>query len=312
MKFCIIMIKCTNIQIYKDKKLGDLMTKLIIDTTCDRNDEMLNDPNLEIIPLHITLDNETYLDGEEIQLHTVYDYMRAEKVPKTSQISYDSITKTLNKCISEGHDIIYMAFSSKLSGTYSFASQIFEDYKTKYPNTKFELIDSKGGAGGGALIALQALKMIKRGFAFEDIVHHIKWSIDHVIYHFTLKDLKWLVLGGRLNKVAGYIGSTLHIKPYLVVEDGLIKVKELIRGQKRIYKKILNDVKNGVGKFVDQTIAISHADDEETARYIETKIKEMIPECKTIVFEIGAVLGSHLGIGGIGIFYYNEKPVEYQ
>lgn len=268
------------------------MTKLIIDTTCDRNVEMEQQYDFEVIPLSITLDDKTYLDGEEITVDAVYEAMRAGKVPKTSQISYGSLTKVLDKGIQENEDMIYLSFSSKMSGTYQFAYQIIEDYKEKYPERKIKLIDSRGGAGGGALIALQALKMIEAGRPFEEIVHQMEWNIDHVFYRFTLRDLNWLVKGGRVNKTTGYVGTALNIKPYLIINDGFIQLSKLVRGEKKIYKKLIEEVKNGVGDFTDQTIGISHGDDEETAKKIETMIKEALPNCQTQVFRIGAVLGS--------------------
>ncbi|MER2132891.1 MAG: DegV family protein [Carnobacterium inhibens] len=288
------------------------MTKLIIDTTCDRNVEMEQQYDFEVIPLSITLDDKTYLDGEEITVDAVYEAMRAGKVPKTSQISYGSLTKVLDKGIQENEDMIYLSFSSKMSGTYQFAYQIIEDYKEKYPERKIKLIDSRGGAGGGALIALQALKMIEAGRPFEEIVHQMEWNIDHVFYRFTLRDLNWLVKGGRVNKTTGYVGTALNIKPYLIINDGFIQLSKLVRGEKKIYKKLIEEVKNGVGDFTDQTIGISHGDDEETAKKIETMIKEALPNCQTQVFRIGAVLGSHIGVGGIGVFYFDERPDWYQ
>lgn len=268
------------------------LTKLIIDTTIDRNLEMEQKYDFEVIPLSIILDNQSYLDGEEITVDAVYEAMRSGKVPKTSQISYESLTKVLDKGIQENEDMIYLSFSSKMSGTYQFAHQIMEEYKEKYPERKMALVDSRGGAGGGALVALQALKMIEAGKPFDEIVRQMKWNIDHVLYKFTLRDLDWLVKGGRVNKTTGYVGTALNIKPYLIVDDGFIKMHKLVRGEKKIYKKLIEDVKSGLGNFTDQTIGISHGDDEETARAIEAKLKEELPDCQTQVFRIGAVLGS--------------------
>lgn len=98
------------------------LTKLIIDTTIDRNLEMEQRYDFEVIPLSIILDNQSYLDGEEITVDAVYEAMRSGKVPKTSQISYESLTKVLDKGIQENKDMIYLSFSSKMSGTYQFCA----------------------------------------------------------------------------------------------------------------------------------------------------------------------------------------------
>lgn len=284
------------------------MTKLIIDSGCDQNEMMQTSYDYEVVPLSITIEEKSYLDGEEIELDTVYHYMRRGIVPKTSQISAKSMIQALDKCVAEKEDVIYLALSSELSGTYNLSYQIMESYKEKYPKLKFTAVDSKGGAGGASIIALQILRRIEKGYKYEDVVEFAHWSANHVEYHFTLPSLEWLVKGGRLPKVASQVGTALSIKPYLKLEEGSIKVHKLVRGEKRVFKQILKEVQKGVGEFTSQTIGISHADDEQLAKMIGEQVLEAIPEAKIELFRIGAVLGPHIGIGGTGIFYYNEQP----
>lgn len=288
------------------------MIRLIVDSTCDTNRDIKSKYDFDIIPLSITIDGKSYLDEVEIQAEKVYDYMRAGQVPKTSQISYESLSKVIDKCILSKDDFIYLTFSSKLSGTYNFAYKIIEIYKEKYPERKMEIIDSRGGAGGAGLIAFQALKMIDKNLPFEIIVNQINFMIDHTVYYFTISDIEWLSKGGRISKPIGYVGNVLNIKPYLTVDDGKMIVTKMIRGRKKAFKTIINDVHSGASNFPNQTICISHANDIEAALYLEEKIKEVLPECRILIFQIGAVLGSHIGIGGIGAFYLDKKPEYYQ
>ena len=228
--------------------------------------------------------------------------MKAGKVPKTSQVSFESVTKAFDKCVLNNDDFIYLAFSSKMSGTYHFAKNILNVYKEKYPERKMEIIDSKGGAGGAGLIAIQALKMIEKKLPFETIIKQIRFMVDHLDYYFTISDLKWLSKGGRIAKSLGYVGSALSIKPYLTVVDGRIVFSKMIHGSKRMLNTLIRDVQAGTREFKKQIIGISHADDIDTALKVEEKIKDTIEGCKTTIFQIGAVLGSHLGIGGVGVF----------
>lgn len=288
------------------------MIRLIIDSTCDTNSFIRNNFDFDIIPLSINIGGRSYLDGVEIQADSVYDFMRAGKVPKTSQISYKSIAKVLDRCISNQDDFIYLTFSSELSGTYNFAFKIIEMYKEKYPERKMEIIDSRGGAGGAGLIAYQVLKMIKSGLTFETIVNQINFMIKHTVYYFTIDNLEWLIKGGRVSRPVGYLVNVLNIKPYLTVDNGKMIVTKMVRGRKKALKTILEDIKLGAVNFPNQTICISHADCTETALYMEEKIKEALPKCRTLIFQIGAVLGSHIGIGGIGAFFMDKKPEYYQ
>lgn len=288
------------------------MIKLIVDSTCDINSDITDNYDIEIIPLNIIIDGVSYLDGVDIDLDTVYKHMREGRVPKTSQVSFESVSKVIDKCVSNNDDFIYLTFSSKMSGTYDFAKKIIDSYREKYPERKMAIIDSKGGAGGTGLIALQALKMIKRKLPFETIIKQIQFMIDHIVYYFTIADLRWLSMGGRINKTISYVGNALNIKPYLTVEDGRIVVTKMIHGSKKAIQTLIKDVQNGTAKFTNQIIAISHADDMEAALNVEQKIKDAINGCKTTIFEIGAVLGSHLGIGGVAVFFFDEKPEFYE
>lgn len=288
------------------------MIKLIIDTTCDINSLITEDYDIDIIPLNIILDDVSYLDCVEIDIDTVYRHMKAGKVPTTSQPSYESITKAYDKCVLNNNDFIYLSFSSKLSGTYSFAKSILDEYKVKYPERKMEIIDSKGGAGGVGLIVIQVLKMIEKGLPFESIIKNIEFMINHLVYYFTISDLEWLSRGGRISKPLGYIGNVLSIKPYLTLENGVIVFSKMVRGSKKAINTLINDVRAGTTKFTKQIIGISHAEDLDTALMVEQKIKDAIVGCKTTIFQIGAVLGSHLGIGGVGVFFFNEEPEFYE
>lgn len=288
------------------------MIKLIVDSTCDLNSSITDNYDIEVIPLSIIIGGNCYLDGVEIDTDTVYKHMRSGKVPTTAQVSHESVSRAFDKCISNGDDFIYLAFSSEMSGTYSFAKMILDDYKEKYPERKMEIIDSKGGCGGSSITAIQALKMIEKGLPYEIITEQIKNMVEHTVYYFTISDLLWAAKGGRISKPLGYVGSKLHIKPFLTVDNGKMVVTKLVRGSKRVYDTLLGSVQSGTSRFKKQIIGISHSDDLEAALKLETKIKETVEGCKTTIFQIGAVLGTHIGIGGVGVFFFDEEPEFYE
>lgn len=288
------------------------MIKLIVDSTCDINESITDNYEIDVIPLSVTIDDISYLDGIDIDIETVYGYMREGKVPKTSQPSYESVTKVIDKCISNDDDFIYLAFSSKLSGTYNMIKKIIENYKERYPKRRMAIIDSKGGAGGTGLIALQTLKLIEDKLSFERIIEHIHFMVEHIVYYFTISDLEWLSKGGRISKPLGYVGNILNIKPYLTVKDGKIVLSKMIRGSKRVLQTIIKDMQSEMGNLSNQMIAISHANDIDAALAIEKKIKTAFRDCRTTIFQIGTVLGTHLGIGGVGVFFFNKKLDYYE
>ncbi|MFL2075726.1 DegV family protein [Marinilactibacillus psychrotolerans] len=287
------------------------MIKVIIDSGIDQNDFMKKEYDYEFLPLSVIINDKDYLDQKEISLKQVHEYMSQGILPKTSQISPQSLLDILNDCRSRNEDVLYISIYSQFSGTFQVAHSLINEYKTNHPDMKVEVVDSLGGSGGGALLAIQAMEMVKHGLPFETIVEQTRKNAQHIKYHFTLNNLNWLVKGGRVSKVAGAAGTALNIKPYLTVDDTGIIVKKLVRGQERIYKKIIQDVKEGVGTFDDQLVTISHVNDIESAEKLENMVKTALPHVATQILDLGALLAVHLGIGGVGVFYFDEKPDHY-
>ena len=287
------------------------MIRIFIDSGIDQNDFMKETYEYDFLPLSVIVDNKDYLDQVDISLDEVHEHMAKGTLPKTSQVSPKTVIDALEKARMNGEDVIYITIYSQFSGTYQVAQTIVEEYSKKYSDMKIAVIDSNGGSGGGALLALQALEMVKREVDFDTIVAQTKWNAEHIHYHFTLNNLMWLVKGGRLPKMAGAAGDAHSIKPYLSVNETGIYLKKLVRGQARIYKRMIKEMKKGVGAFTDQLITISHVNDYPAALKLEAMVKEALPEASVQIFDIGAVLAAHLGIGGVGVFYLDEKPEHY-
>lgn len=288
------------------------MIKLIVDTTCDLNSDITDNYEVGVIPLNIVIGDKSYLDNVEMTADQIYEKMKQGIVPKTSQASYESITKAFDKCIDNEEDFIYLAFSSKMSGTYNFAKNILNTYKEKYPERKMAIVDSEGGCGGSSIMAIQILKMIEQGLFFETILEQIEFMKENIVYYFTVDDLEWLAKGGRVSKPLGFVGNKLKLKPYLTVKDGKMIVTRIFRGSKKVFNHLVEDVQKGTVNFKDQIIGISHSNDLDKALELEEIFKNTIEGCKTTIFQIGGVLGSHIGLGGVGIFFFKEKPKHYQ
>ena len=287
------------------------MIRILIDSGIDQNNYMKKTYDYDFLPLSVIINEKDYLDQVELSLEDVHGYMKEGILPKTSQVSPKTVIDTLDACRERGEDVIYITIYSQFSGTYQVAQTTAEAYLEKYPDMNIAVIDSKGGSGGGALLALQAMEMAKKNEDFETIVSQTIENTEHIKYHFTLSNLKWLVKGGRLPKAAGYAGDALNIKPYLSVNETGIYLKKLVRGQDRIYKRMIKDVKKGIDGFTDQLVTISHVNDIERAKRLEKMVKEELPDVTTQIFDIGAVLAAHLGIGGVGVFYFDQKPSQY-
>lgn len=287
------------------------MVQIIADSTCDIAEELVKEYHLITLPLVITAEGKEYLDGVDLKIEQVYELMRRDILPQTAQIPYDIIYHAFEECCKKGNDFIYITFSSKMSGCYSFAHMLTEELQIKYPEVQMEIVDSQGGSGATGLIVLEALKMAALGDTMEKILNKIEFMVEHVEHIFTVADLNWMVKGGRINKPLGFVGNVLNIRPWLDVEDGKMVLKGMVRGDKKAISTVADEVIQRVRQFQNQLIAITHADDLDSAKKIENKLKAALPACRTAISQIGGVLGVHLGMGGIGVFFFNEKPAEY-
>lgn len=288
-----------------------MTTKLIIDSTCDLPEWIIKKFRLEVLPLIVTLENKSYRDNIDIQLEEVYGAMKKGIVPKTSQVPPEAIYTLFTEHCEAGHDLIYVSISSELSGTFQLATMIANELREKYPSRKLTVIDSKGGSMGTGLIALQACFMIERGAGYDAVCEYVKKAADHIEHFFIISNLEWLSKGGRIPKSLGKVGNLLNIKPLLKVENGKVALLQMVRGQKKALRTLLEKVSERIDHMTDQYIGITHADDAELAKKVEEMVKTAFPGCRTFVKSIGAAMGVHLGIGGVGIFFFNEKPEPY-
>lgn len=287
------------------------MIKVIIDSGADQNDWLRNNFDFDFLPLSVIIDNEPLLDRHEISLDELHTAMKSGKIPSTSQPSPGQVQKLLDKYREQGDQILFITIWKNLSGTFQLIKSVVDDYKELYPDFEVEVVDSNSATVAESIIAIQALEMASAGYPFEEIVEQTKWNAENYKVYLTVDKLDWLVKGGRLSKAAGVVGSALNVKPILTVDDEKMYSTGVVRGNKRVYSRIADKIKKDTMNFPNQLICISHVAQEENARELEEQILREIPEAKTMIFEFGAVLAAHIGVGGVAVACLTEKPNTY-
>lgn len=288
-----------------------MTTKIIIDSTTDLPAEVIAKYDIDLLPLNILLEEKVYQDKLTIDVEEVYEAMREGVYPKTSLPNIVDMYRVFERYAKKGRDFIFYSFSSRMSSTFQTSKMIVDELKENYKELKMEVIDTKGGSFASGLIVWQGAALSKAGYAFEQIVRLSKENVENIEHVFTIDDLKWLVEGGRVSRSGAVIGSALNIKPILDVQDGQIMLIQKVRGRKRSLNTVVDLVVTRLGDFKDQTIGIVHADDFETALLVKEMIAQRLDEANILIEKIGSVLASHLGIGGVGVFFFNQKPKIY-
>ncbi|AGE78686.1 TPA: DegV family protein [Bacillus thuringiensis] len=284
-----------------------MSVKIITDSAADLPVELLQAYDIDLIPLRVYDEAETeYLDGVTLESVTLLQKMREGAVYRTSLPSLETFQEKFVSYAKEGNPCIYLAFSSELSGTYQSSVVIKEEVKETYADLDLEIIDTKCASLGQGLVVLEAAKMAKDGAPKEDILNRVAFLMNHMEHIFTVADLQYLVRGGRLSKVAGFIGGLLNIKPILNVEEGKLVPLEKVRGKKKVLSRIVDIMEERGKDLKGQTIGITHGDDLETAEALKSLITERFGCEVFIVNTIGAAIGAHTGPGVITLFFLNE------
>ncbi|MED4403157.1 DegV family protein [Metabacillus fastidiosus] len=281
--------------------------QIIADSGCDLPLEYYNENSVSFIPLHVQLKENEYEDLIEIQPKTVFDAMREGEVAKTSQASPNHFKELFTRFAEKNIPCVYIAFSSRLSGTYQTAVMIKNEVLEQYPNFQIAIIDSKCASLGHGLAVKHAVKLAAEGKTVTELEETLASYCTKVEHLFTVDNLDYLARGGRISKASAFVGGLLSIKPLLHVEDGQLVPLEKIRGRKKLFRRIIELMKERGEALDKQTIAISHGDDEEAALEIKKMIEDEFSPKEIIVNMIGATIGAHSGPGTIAIFFLNNE-----
>jgi DegV family protein with EDD domain len=282
--------------------------KILADSACDLPKDFYSDHNVTLFPLKVQVNGQEYEDVKTIDPKAVYDAIRAGEVPKTSQVSPLLFEQVFTRMAENNEDGIYIAFSSALSGTYQTSVMILDQVKEKYPNFNLTIVDTKCASLGFGLVVIEAARLAAENVSKEDILNDVLFRSQHMEQLFTVEDLDYLAKGGRVSKASAFLGGLLNIKPILNVEDGKLVPIEKIRGKKRVYRRLVELMKERGENFSNQIIGISHADTEETLEEVKTLIMEELHPKDIFTSSIGSAVGAHTGPGAIAIFFLNKQP----
>lgn len=276
-------------------------------STSDLPQSYIEDNHLLLLKFSYTIDHTEYKDGD-MDAKTFYDLERDGKMPTTSQLNPADITPDFDRVLSAGNDLLYIAFSSGLSGSYNNLSLVAQDMRAKYPDRKIYVVDSLCASLGQGLLVDYAVKMRDAGKSIEETARWVETNKLGLNHWFTVDSLGHLRRGGRVTGAAAFVGNLLHIKPVLNVDyEGHLIPREKEKGRKRALKCLLEKMEEYIYKPEGQSVFISHGDDLEAAEKLAGMVRERFPEIGGIMINtIGAVVGAHSGPGTIALFFMGK------
>jgi DegV family protein with EDD domain len=298
---------------YLHRNGGFFMQKFIMatDSCSDLSQKFVKDNQIEVIPLSVEIDGTSYFhypDERELSIKDFYDMLREKKIAKTSLINVGAFLEFFERFLKEGKDILYIGFSSTLSGTLQSARVAANELRDTYQNQRIVIVDTLAASMGEGLIVYYAVLLQKQGKSIDEIAEWIEKNKLHLIHLFTVDDLGTLRRGGRLSDSKAFIGTLLKVKPILHVSDEgkLVPIKKA-RGRMFSLDSMIELVSEKIENPKDQIIFISHGDSLEDATYVGNKIKEQHQVKEVIYNTIGPIIGAHSGPGTIAVFFLGNK-----
>lgn len=284
---------------------------IMTDSCCDLTAQMAQELNIEVLPLSLIIGEETfanYLDGREIGFKEFYNRVRGGAMPSTSAVSVGDFEDAMRPILSEGKDILYLAFSSALSTTYQSAVIASEELKQEFPDAKIYTVDSKAASLGQGLYVYLCAQQKLAGKSIDEVYAYAEDVKLKICHWFTVDDLNHLKRGGRVSAATALVGTMLSIKPVLHVdnEGRLISVSKA-RGRKASLLALVDQMEKSAVDPRDQTVFISHGDCEEDVNFVADEIRRRFGTETIHINYVGPVIGSHTGAGVVALFFVGAE-----
>lgn len=284
---------------------------ILTDTSCNLPQQLVDDYRLSMIPLRYFLDGEehtSYTDGKQADFQAFYTAMRDGKVVTTTLASQADAAEVAQACAERGEDLLYLGFSSGISGTYGACSAAIAEIAAQHPERKMYSVDTRAASAGQGLLITYVARMRDEGKTIEECRD---WAEEHrlnICHWFTVDDLMFLKRGGRVSAVSAVFGTALAIKPVMhMADDGTLKVVSKARGRKKAIAALADHFGNSLATMdpADQTVYISHGDCLEDAEELAEILKERYGIKDPLITYVDPVIGAHSGPGTLALFYYD-------
>ena len=279
---------------------------IVSDSTVDLPKEYLQSKQVPIISLSYIMDGVTYEEMDGLSHKEFFEKLRAGSLPTTSQINPEQAREALELFAKEGKDILYIGFSSGLSGSYNSVRMAAEDLKEEYPD--IITIDSLCACMGEGLLLYKALELKEHGMSMEEIAKWVEANKLHICHNVTVDDLNHLHRGGRISKTTAVVGSMIKIKPIIHMSDeGKLVVIGKERGRKKSLVSIVDRMEKQMQGYDNDIVMITHGDCIEDAEFVKKQVEERFGIHNVMINGIGSVIGSHTGAGVVAVFFMGDK-----
>lgn len=283
---------------------------LMTDSDSDLPFALQQEMNIPVVQMPYILEGKEYLDdlGQSMDYKTYFDKMRNGATPTTSALNETIYLEYFEPILQEGKDLLFIAFSSQLSGTINAIYAAREQLLEKYPERKFTVVDTLSISGPQTLLVIKAHEMYIAGASMEEVAAWLEENKLRAQAWFTVDDLKYLKRGGRVSPAAAAIGTLLDLKPILTETcEGKLAAAEKVRGRRKAMNFIVDKAIENIEDQKESIALLLHADASEDAARLKELAQAKLPELTIRIENVGPVIGAHAGPGTLALCFMGKK-----
>lgn len=277
------------------------------DSTADLTPQLVEMLGVMIIPFEFTIDGKVYYDypdQRDLKTRDFYNLLREGHVATTSLVNVERYFSTFEPELAAGKDVLYIAFSSGLTGSINSAISAADELGKKYPDNRLIVVDSRSASMGQGLLVFNSVQNKRAGMTIDELAAWVTENRDKQAHWFTVDDLSHLRRGGRISATAAVVGGMLNIKPVMHMDnDGHLIPVTKVRGRRASLEALLERMEKTGVDIKNQTVFISHGDSEEDCRWMEQQVKKRFGVKDVYINYIGPVIGAHSGPGTMALFF---------
>ena len=273
-----------------------MSVRIVTDSSADLPRYLIDQHQITVLPCYVVVDDQTLKDGIEIQPDAFYTRLQAEgRTPTTAQPTVADFQKVYRDLVKQGHQVISIHVSAKLSGTLNSAEQAKASLND---GSQVEIIDSKLASIPLGLVVLEAVSILENGADSHEAAVEIRKNLD--LHHglFSLDTLEYLQKGGRIGKARAFMGSILNVKPILRLQDGEAHPVERPRNLQRATKRLVELVHDLAPV---QRLAVIYSTDPIRSATLKQELTALLPAEKIIETRFGSTLGTYIGPHALGV-----------
>ena len=281
---------------------------IFTDSSADLTAEMSASLGLRTIQLDVILEGENATPNNQVDIRDFYAKLRAKKTATTSAVGIETFYEAFEAAVKEDLDVIYLGFSSGLSGTFNASRVAMQELGEKYPDRKLYAIDTLCASMGEGLLVYLACKLKEKGADIDAVKAYVEDNKLRLCHWFTVDDLFFLKRGGRVSAATAVVGSLLAIKPVMHVDnEGKLINMAKARGRKAAVDALFGKMKETYIPDQNDVIFISHGDCIEDANYLANRIRNEFGIQQIEINYVGPVIGAHSGPGTLALFFVGTE-----